>query len=496
MHKSALWLATLIVSVCAAVSCGSSESQKVEIWQAGWLRGDLHMHTTWSDGWDDTATLILLAESLDSKVMRNAHPEYEDNGLDFIAITDHRTVDVMSDPAWMSESLILVGGQEWGSSGHAGALGISEFVDHDPDKDGVTIEDVGGGAEATHAQGGVFSMNHPFLSNNPFPWDLRTNDAIEVWNSGWALMSPAYTTELLDEWEAGHGPASPLFRRAVTEKGRGASFQALTYYEAMLARGHHVALVGGSDRHTLLLPGFPTTWVRSKTADAAGVVQGIRERHTFVSRTPVSTMILLTVQTPDGELYEMGDEIPLPAGGAEVTVKLHVGRADGGLLRLVSGTAVESDEALVDAQLGNIALEKDVIGNEFEVELTYDARPGDWMYPMVFDQLIRPELTAAQAEQVRELAVNAVATADEDFTGLATMALDVLNLDIFFDASLCDAKDWEPDEMQCMPQDLEGSGSFFVPDWIDRPLNVVVEDDLITDWCMGAVGSAVRFVEE
>ncbi|HUU02652.1 MAG TPA: CehA/McbA family metallohydrolase [Myxococcota bacterium] len=498
MHKSLLLRAALFLfaGTFGAPSCGSGDLQQVVVWQEDWLRGDLHMHTTWSDGWDDTATLIRLAESLDSKVLLAEHPEYEGNGLDFIAITDHRTVDVLSDPAWTSERLILIGGEEWGSSGHAGALGITEFVDHDPDEDGVTLEDVSGGAQATHAQGGLFSINHPFLSNNPFPWDLRINDAIEVWNSGWALMSPSYTTELLDEWEAAHGLANPLFRRAVQEQRRGASFQALTYYEAMLARGVHVALVGGSDRHTLLLPGFPTTWVRAATPNVAGVIQGIRDRHTFVSRTPVATQILLLVQTPDGGLYEMGDEIPVPAGGVEVKVSLHVGRGDRGLLRLVGGEAATSDAALTQAPLGSIVLEEDVIGNNFKVELTLDVQPGGWLYPMVFDELVQPELTAEQAEQVRELAVNAVATADEDFTGLATMALDVIDLDIFFDASLCEPKDWEPNQMQCMPQDLDGSGSFFVPDWIDRPLNVVVEDDLITDWCMGAVGSAVRFVAE
>jgi len=42
--------------------------------QEGWLRGDLHMHTMWSDGDDGAATTIAIAEYLEDPVFLDAHP--------------------------------------------------------------------------------------------------------------------------------------------------------------------------------------------------------------------------------------------------------------------------------------------------------------------------------------------------------------------------------------------------------------------------------------
>jgi len=449
------------------------------------------MHTKWSDGWDDTATVIALAEYLEAAPFVTAHPEYRNNGLDFIAITDHRTVAVLSDPAWQSERLILVSGEEFGSTGHANTLGISQFVDHDPDGDGVTLEDIEAGVEDTHAQGGVFSLNHPFLPGTPFPWNVRTFDAIEVWNSGWGLMSPTLTHDALAAWEADHGEASPMFARAVEDQNENASMQALVFYEALLARGIHVAVVGGSDRHTALLPGFPTTWIQAISQDAAGVIEGIRQRHTFVSRTPVSTQVLLSVRMGD-TTAQMGDTLPVPPSGAKATLTLRVGRGAGGLLRLRVGQAISSDEALASAALGETVLEEPVVGTDFETSIELAVKPGTWFYPLVLDPLVRPDLTPEQADEVREMARGAVATGDEDFGALSDLAVSRMDPPaLLWDATVCDPSAWSEDKLQCIPADHEGMASFFVPDRFDRALNVSTFQGTITDWAMGAVGSAV-----
>ncbi len=65
--------------------------------------------------------------------------------------------------------------------------------------------------------------------------------------------------------------------------------QTLIWYEALLSRGLHPALVGGSDRHTLFLMGFPTSYIQVETEDVEGVLAGIQARHTFVARTPMET---------------------------------------------------------------------------------------------------------------------------------------------------------------------------------------------------------------
>ena len=76
---------------------------------------------------------------------------------------------------------------------------------------------------------------------------------------------------------------------------------------------------------------------------------------------------------------------------------LHVGRGHGGLLRLVAGEAVESDAALMDAPLGSVVLEEDVLGSDFSTEIQLEVQPGSWLYPMVFDELVHPALPPAQA---------------------------------------------------------------------------------------------------
>jgi hypothetical protein len=489
----------VVVLAALALSCDSTPAPVptpgIATRAQGWLRGDLHNHTDVDGGFDTLATVIKLAEYLGTDEWGKAHPEYLENGLDFLVISDHRSVAMLSDPAFTSQSLILVGGEEFGSPGHAIRMGISEHVDHDPDDDGVTVEDLEAAIAATHAAGGIFSINHPMLPGIPWPWDTRDIDAMEVWNSGFGLGDPTYTAADLEAWEADHGPASPIFARAAQRQGGSASVQGLVLYEALLSRGVHVALVGGSDRHVALLPGFPTTWIRAATPDVAGLLQGIRDRHTFVSRTPASTQILVDVSV-NGASGEMGDALPVPAAGAPATVTVRVGRGDGGLLRLIAGEAVATDAELAAAPLGSVVLEQPVVGADFTAQATLDVRPGTWVYAYVLDPLVRADLPPEQAAQVRDIARKVMETGEEDYAGLADMVVAMVDPVVFMDGAQCDRKTWKPDELQCIPADADGIATYFIPDHLDRAINVVIDDGDITDWAMGAIGSAVRFVPE
>lgn len=458
----------------------------------GWLRGDLHIHTTYSDGFDDVPTTIALAEYFDDPVFTESHPEYTGNGLDFISLTDHRTVLQQGDPQYISD-LVLVGGEEFGSSGHAGIHGVHEFIDHDPDGDGVSLDDYLLAIIDTHQQGGTFSPNHPFLQNIPWPWMTSDFDGIEIWNSGWALMAPEMTQEKLEAWEASHGTASPLYWRAIQTQGQLASMQALTWYEALLSRGQHQAVIGGSDRHAVLAPGFPTTWIQADAATEGDIIAGLHSRHSFVSRTPVSAQVLVEIDLDD-QSRSMGDAVTIPATGAQVQIRVRVGRAEGGLLWVLAGSAVADDTAILTADLGSRIVEEPITSDDFQTGLELAVMPGDWFYPVVLEPLIQPGLTDTEAEQVRTLATTVAGTDGEDFIGLVSIFGELADTEVLFDGSNCDADDWMPAMLQCLPPDQEGLGSFFVPDRFDRALNVYVEDGLVTDWCMGAVGSATRFV--
>ncbi len=467
---------------------------QIALREEGWLRGDLHNHTTHSDGFDDVATVIALAEYLRDPAFLAYHPEYADNQLDFLALSDHRTVSQNSDPDFASDELVMVPSEEFGSTGHANTPGVSELVDHDPGDDGVSLEDIQAGIEHAHAQGALFSPNHPFLPDIPFPWDANGFDTIEIWNCGWALASPAISEDDLKSWQASHGAASAAYRRAAQTQGMLASAQGLSWYEAMLSRGEHVGLVGGSDRHAVILPGFPTTYVRVQSADLQGLLDGMAARHSFVTRTPASAQLLASLTVGD-QVYELGDQVPLPAGGAEVSLELQVARAEGGLLRVVAGGAVESDEALQSAALGSVLAEESVSEVEHLLSHSWTAQPGDWFYPLLLEPLLAPGLSEAQQQTVLE-AAQAASASGEDVVMIATVVAPLLDSEVLGNAEDCDPEDWIPDMMQCSPADADGMASFFIPDMLDRAMNAWVEDDALTDWAMGAVGSAVLFVEE
>ncbi len=462
--------------------------QGIALREDGWLRGDLHIHTQHSDGFDTVATTIALAEYYTHETFVAAHPEFEGNGLDYLAITDHNTVACLDDPEFVSDQLILVVGEEWSTSGHANRFGVTAHVSN-----GASTESAQAAADAAHAEGGAMSPNHPMFDGHLWGWDLRDHDTVEVWNMGWALGSPESTPETLAAWEASRGDASPFARRAAHELGVTASGQARIMVEAMLARGAHVGFVGGSDRHALVLPATPTTYVHAVAQDATGVVDAIRARHTFVSRNPAAAQVLLEVVV-DGEVYQAGDAIPVPPAGAQVTVTARVGRARDGELRLVLGHAVDTDEEIETAVLGETVLQLPVDSADFVGEHTLEVLPGDWLYPFVLEPLVPSWATAEQAELIEEMAATC-ATAGGDVLELAVTLAPVLDVELLGDPSSCDPEEWQPDRLQCVDIIEEGMGSFYIPDLLDRAANAYVQDGATTDWCMGAIASAVMFVE-
>jgi hypothetical protein len=468
----------------------------------GWVRGDLHLHTTYSDGEDTLATVLALADYLREPVFLAAHPEYEGNGLDFLAITDHRVLDAPLDPDWHSETLMLIPGEEIGGPGHANGWGLSEMVTLDAAGDGAAFEDWQAVADNVHGQGGLLSMNHPYSIGIEFPWDIRNHDAVEIWNTAWAPMAISYGPADLEPWEAAHGPASAPFRKGMSYGGVGGNMQALKMVEAQLALGMHPAVVGGSDRHALFLPGFPTTWVKAGDPSMGGVLSGIASKRTFVSRGPAAATVELSVLLPGKagngsecfERYEMGDVIGIPTDGSSpVTFRIRVGRAEGGLLRLIRGHAVEGDDALEAATLGEAVFEASLDGPDVTVETQLIVAVGDWVYPMVLEPLVPAGLPKDQAKLVPKMVEAALKTGPEDYDALIEVFWDVIDFDVVLAPQDCDPAKWDPNKMQCAPPDAAGIATFYLPDFVGRALNALIENGQATDWCVGAVGTATVF---
>jgi hypothetical protein len=500
-----LLLSTTFALACSAPRDSASDSETPEgpvhedLLSAadGWLVGDLHAHTRYSsDGFDSVLSQIAMAGALEDPIFLEAHPEFVGHGLDYLAFTDHNDVAAASDPDFHSERLLLLPGAEWNLSiAEANLHGLTAPVTVDPEGDGVDVDEVLAVVDAVHEQGANVSINHPMAANYPFPWDLRAHDSLEVWNAGWALSVPPADQSTLADWEAAHGSASPLWVRALQAHHLHAGGMALALYEAMLARGVHVAVVGGSDRHILFLPAFPATRVLVDGAEPGleELLAGIRSRHTFVSRSPAGPQLLLEVATTGGA-GRMGDRIAVEED-ERVTLSIGTARAPAGQLRLIHGAAVASDEALADAPLGQqvAAWDLSAAGAVEHFELSLQVRPGDWIYPVIVEPTVPAELEAEHGEALRQLA-RASAAATTDFTAISKIAGSLLDPELLADPSDCDPADWEPMMLQCIPADQQPPASFFVPDPLQRAFHAMTEDGEPTGWSMGAIGSALLFV--
>jgi hypothetical protein len=126
-----------------------------------WLKGNLHTHTTESDG---DSTPVEMASW------------YREHGYDFLAITDHDKLTKIDAP----EGLVLIPAEEVtdrlnGKSLHVNAIGIERVVAIQGGKTNVEVlqRDV----DAVRAAGGIALVNHP-----NFGWAFGADELLQVKN--------------------------------------------------------------------------------------------------------------------------------------------------------------------------------------------------------------------------------------------------------------------------------------------------------------------------
>jgi predicted metal-dependent phosphoesterase TrpH len=231
----------------------------------GWLRGELHCHTLYSDGDSWPADVVVAAAEA---------------GLDFVAITDHNSVgahlapDAL--PAGSGWPVVIRGVEVTTYRGHWNVWGTSRWFEFREPTEATVSAAM---AEAVEA-GGLVSVSHP----KPLgpPWEYATTDgyhAIEVWNGPWQRLNEA----------------------------------ALVHWETHLRQGKRIVAVGGSDTHhlrpkagTLLPPriGRPTNWIRidghgqhalgHEKPTAEALVQALRRGDGFISASPAGPQVYLS----------------------------------------------------------------------------------------------------------------------------------------------------------------------------------------------------------
>ncbi len=202
------------------------------------LYGDLHIHTTASDG------------ALSAFEVGNLARE---NGLDFIGIANHNNfAENLALPH--IDGLTFVSAVEWTHyKGHINFFGVSAPFENSFIAN--TKEEMQSIISHAKSLGAVISVNHPECPICPYKWgDDNVYDMMEIWN----------------------GPMRPANVRAVIK------------WTFLLRQGRHIPIVGGSDFHKpkqFAKLGSPVTAVYSQSRSAEDILDAIKNGNCFVTES-------------------------------------------------------------------------------------------------------------------------------------------------------------------------------------------------------------------
>jgi hypothetical protein len=215
-----------------------------------WLRGELHLHSTHSDGRWTTGEMGALARH------RN---------LDFMFLTDHNTttgVDILR--SQVGDAISVLPGIELTTyAGHALALGADRWIDWRTGHGGRTANDM---ARSVRGDGGFLVIAHPDAPPDDVctgcrwthhEFDPALADAVEVWGGLW------------------NGPE---------ERNQGC----LDLWRDWLNRGHRLTATGATDAHRPedWQGPVPATYVHADDAGLPSILEALRAGRTYVSSGP------------------------------------------------------------------------------------------------------------------------------------------------------------------------------------------------------------------
>lgn len=245
--------------------------------QTGWYQGELHTHSTESDGTLEVDKLIQLGF---------------EKGLDFLAISDHFTTSQW----WrMGKSavpnMILLNSMELTAiKGHANLHGIKQQVDTFIDRDDWDINDA---ADETHKQGGLFCVNHALLSGT-LGW--------QIFDIDW------HKVDLMEIYHSMVGPNnSPT----------------LSLWDGLLREGYRIIGVAGTDVHNperdVAEIGETVTRVFAEELSAEGILNGLKAGNVCISKGPA---LDFWIENSHGEKAVTGEEIA--SFGNPITLSMQI----------------------------------------------------------------------------------------------------------------------------------------------------------------------------
>ena len=273
---------------------GAPARPAASIGGARWYRGDLHLHTVYSDGERHPGELVSDSQA---------------GGLDFIVSTEHNTNAANRVwPMCRTGSLLVIPGEEVTTRhGHWLAVGLSAraWVDwrYGP-RDRVFPRFA---AEVREA-GGLVIAAHPAVPLPGSAWEFGFADveALEVWNGRWNVD---------DELS-------------------------LRIWQRLLRQGRRVAAVGGSDSHGKhQRVGSPQTAVHAGELSVCAIVDGLRHGRSYIARSRDVACELTASCSSGGAAYMAGPGQTLRVlPGTAVTVTAVISGAAGTNAVLITAT--------------------------------------------------------------------------------------------------------------------------------------------------------------
>lgn len=216
------------------------------ILHAGWFKGNLHTHTSESDG--DSSPVAVAAW-------------YASHGYDFLVITDHDKLTRIE-----SDAIVLIPGEELTGRLpkkplHVNAIGIDKAI---PPRNGATpLEVLQRNVDAVREGGGIALLNHP-----NFGWAYGTEELMKI--EGATLLEIASGHQYVNA----QGPPS-----------------AESMWDAMLTAGKRIWGVAVDDMHHLgrpfevdsVPPGRAWIVVRAEKREAGAILDAIRRGDFYAS---------------------------------------------------------------------------------------------------------------------------------------------------------------------------------------------------------------------
>ena len=254
---------------------------------AAWYAGALHTHTVHSDG-------ALTPQQLADKAV--------EEGLDFLAITDHNNTTHQLDRVHAPDLLLISGQEVTTPGGHFGVWGLEgerTYVDFRIPSGSADLRTVMG---ATRALGAVIAINHPIDDclacswTHPVPPEVG---AIEIANGDHAARQ-----------------------------------QAMTWWDGLLREGRRLTAVGESDYHRGPAPlGTPSVRVWAQELSSSAILRSLAAGHVVVMangslRAPELTVRAGQVQARVGDELRVKHGEPLQVRVDAAALDYHGGRVE------------------------------------------------------------------------------------------------------------------------------------------------------------------------